>query len=118
MFIPLYSVIPFNFRKILSIFSLSCSLCNTTFIGFFLLYLDCLMHDIKLGLAFPYTRCIILSSNRVSSDCSLISSLPYMIVLQDLFFFFLCSASSLFCIVIIIDQNFIVVCVIVWFPFL
>ena len=115
MLIPLYLVIPFKFCKLLSIFSLFYSLCNRTFIGFFWLYLDCSMRDI-LGLTFPHTFCVILFTNRASSDCSLFSSLPWMIMLQDPSFFFLCSANAMFGIVIIIDRNFIVVGVISWLP--
>ena len=109
---PLHSLLPFKFRKLFSIFSLSCSF------FYWLLLVEGYrpIRDINLGVTHFHILVVsVLFTNRASSDCSWLSSLPCVIILKDHFFFSLCSANSLFCVVIIINQKFITFGVISWF---
>lgn len=115
MVIPLYSVLRFKFRKLFNIFSFSCKLGSTIFIGFFFLSSDRPMRDDLKTRIYYKKICIIFFTNKASSDCSLFSSLACIIMLQDGSFLSLCSADSSFCVATIINQKFIVVGVISWF---
>ena len=112
MVIPLYSVLRFKFRKLFNIFSFSCKLGSTSFIGFFFLSSDRPMRDDLKTRIYYKKMCIIFFTNKASSDCSLFSSVPFIIMLQDRSFFSFCSANSSFRVVIIIDRKFIAVRVI------